>query len=87
MLLCMHVYLILLYQAIGAGGQGWTNAILYIFFSPKIRQRLLCCFSTKCKGCQKTKKTSRTHFTSSNYCSPPLESISTESFVRDWNVV
>ena len=27
-------------QAIGDGGQGWGNAILYIFFSPVIRARL-----------------------------------------------
>ena len=33
----------------GDGGQGWCNAILYIFLSPKIRERLiltplyLCC--------------------------------------------
>lgn len=33
----------------GDGGQGWCNAILYIFWSPKIRERLiltplyLCC--------------------------------------------
>ena len=31
----------LFYQAIGDGGQGWGNAILYIFLSPVIRQRLL----------------------------------------------
>ena len=28
-------------QAIGDGGQGWGNAILYIFNSPKIRNLLL----------------------------------------------
>ena len=28
-------------QAIGDGGQGWGNAILYIFLSPVIRQRLI----------------------------------------------
>lgn len=28
------------FQAIGDGGQGWGNAILYIFFSPDIRRRL-----------------------------------------------
>jgi hypothetical protein len=27
-------------QAIGDGGQGWGNAILYVFFSPEIRRRL-----------------------------------------------
>ena len=27
-------------QAIGDGGQGWGNALLYIFFSPRIRKRL-----------------------------------------------
>lgn len=26
-------------QAIGDGGQGWCNAILYIFFSPTIRRK------------------------------------------------
>lgn len=25
----------------GDGGQGWCNAILYIFWSPKIRERLI----------------------------------------------
>ena len=27
-------------QAIGDGGQGWGNAILYVFLSPTIRERL-----------------------------------------------
>ena len=27
-------------QAVGDGGQGWGNAILYIFFSPVMRSRL-----------------------------------------------
>lgn len=27
-------------QAIGDGGQGWGNALLYIFLSPSIRKRL-----------------------------------------------
>ena len=27
-------------QSVGDGGQGWVNAVLYIFFSPKIRNRL-----------------------------------------------
>ena len=27
-------------QAIGDGGQGWSNAILYIFLSPTIRRQL-----------------------------------------------
>lgn len=28
-------------QCIGDGAQGWVNALLYIFWSPKIRQRLI----------------------------------------------
>ena len=28
-------------QAIGAGGQGWANAILYIFLCPTLRNRVL----------------------------------------------
>ena len=28
-------------QAVGDGGQGWGNAILYIFLSPVIRERLI----------------------------------------------
>lgn len=31
---------IFLSQAIGDGGQGWGNALLYIFLSPNIRRRL-----------------------------------------------
>jgi len=30
-------------QAIGGGGQGWANAILYIFLLPTIRNRLFHC--------------------------------------------
>lgn len=30
-----------LLQAIGDGGQGWANALLYIFLSPTMRRRLL----------------------------------------------
>ena len=29
-------------QAIGDPGQGWGNAILYIFMSPVMRERLFC---------------------------------------------
>ena len=36
-----HSYNLSITQAIGGGGQGWANAILYIFFSPTIRYRLL----------------------------------------------
>ncbi len=35
-------------KAIGDGGQGWGNAILYIFLSPSIRQRL---FGEPCNKC------------------------------------
>ena len=35
-------------QAIGDGGQGWGNAILYIFNSPKIRSLLLKDLATCC---------------------------------------
>ena len=28
-------------QAVGDGAQGWANAVLYIFFSPVMRHRLL----------------------------------------------
>lgn len=28
------------FQSIGDGGQGWGNILLYVFSSPKIRQRL-----------------------------------------------
>eukprot|EP00731_Ephydatia_muelleri_P014844 Em0008g564a len=35
-------------QAIGDGGQGWSNAILYIFNSPKIRNLLLKDLTTCC---------------------------------------
>lgn len=31
-----------LIQAIGDGGQGWANGVLYVLFSPKIRERLIC---------------------------------------------
>lgn len=30
-------------QAVGDGGQGWGNALLYIFLSPKLRGRLFGC--------------------------------------------
>lgn len=33
-IMCTHL------QAIGDGGQGWSNAILYIFLSPTIRRQL-----------------------------------------------
>ena len=42
-------------QAIGDGGQGWCNAILYIFFSATTRQKLFrhplkkCLSATECK--------------------------------------
>ena len=32
----------LILQAIGDPGQGWGNAILYIFMSPMMRERLFC---------------------------------------------
>ena len=35
-------------QAIGDGGQGWGNAVLYIFLSPVIRQELFCWSFFKC---------------------------------------
>ena len=35
-------------QAVGDGAQGWANAVLYIFFSPMMRQRL---FSYPCSQC------------------------------------
>lgn len=35
-------------QAIGDGGQGWGNAILYIFLSPIIRERLIGEWCGKC---------------------------------------
>lgn len=35
-------------QAIGDGGQGWGNAILYIFLSPVIRERLIGEWCGKC---------------------------------------
>ena len=38
-------------QAIGDGGQGWCNAILYIFFSPTIRRKL---FGAPCESCLQT---------------------------------
>lgn len=37
-----------LLQAIGDGGQGWGNAILYIFLSPTMRRRL---FGNPCEEC------------------------------------
>ena len=37
-------------QAIGDGGQGWGNAVLYILASSKIRKKLLC---DLCKSCMK----------------------------------
>ena len=42
------VIVFLFLQAIGDGGQGWGNAILYIFFSPVIRSRL---FKEPCEDC------------------------------------
>lgn len=35
-------------QAVGDSGQGWGNAVLYIFLSPKIRTRLFC---DPCQAC------------------------------------
>lgn len=35
-------------QAIGDGGQGWGNAILYIFMSPVMRERLIGEWCGKC---------------------------------------
>lgn len=37
-------------QAIGDGGQGWGNALLYVFLSSTIRQELFCltCLRAKC---------------------------------------
>ena len=35
-------------QAIGDGGQGWGNAILYVFLSPTMRQKL---FTDPCEKC------------------------------------
>ena len=44
-----QVSLSLLYmQAIGDGGQGWCNALLYVFFSPTIRRRM---FVKPCEQC------------------------------------
>ena len=37
-------------QTIGDGGQGWGNAVLYIFASSKIRKKVLC---DLCKSCIK----------------------------------
>ena len=39
---CAHftVYIMCFSQAIGDGGQGWGNAILYVFLSPTIREKL-----------------------------------------------
>ena len=39
-----------IHQAIGDGGQGWGNAVLYIFASSQIRKRLFC---DPCKSCMK----------------------------------
>ncbi|XP_064383924.1 G-protein coupled receptor 157-like isoform X2 [Halichondria panicea] len=82
----IHVALGVL-QAIGAGGQGWTNAILYIFFSPKIRRRLLCCFFARCKEQCGKRKSRESQNASVTQCSPLLESVTSASFVRDRNVV
>ena len=35
-------------QAIGDGGQGWGNAVLYVFLSPVIRKRLI---KRPCRNC------------------------------------
>ena len=40
--------LLILFQAIGDGGQGWGNAILYVFLSPTIREKLC---NTLCGNC------------------------------------
>ena len=47
--MAVHVpYILVLLQAIGDGGQGWGNALLYIFLSPVIRQELFCWPFFKC---------------------------------------
>ncbi len=46
--LYMHSLSLLFPQAIGDGGQGWGNAILYIFLSSVIRERLLGEWCGKC---------------------------------------
>ena len=55
-----------LMQAIGGGGQGWVNAILYIFLSSTIRTRLFNPRRYFSKTVQDTPST--THF------SPPISS-------------
>jgi len=42
-------------QAIGDGGQGWGNAILYVFLSPTIRQKLFTDPCEKCLGAAENK--------------------------------
>ena len=48
-LVSRHYILKSLPQAIGDGGQGWGNAILYIFSSPNIRSLLLKDMATVCR--------------------------------------
>ena len=38
-------------QAIGDGGQGWGNALLYVFLSSTIRQELFCLTCLRVKFC------------------------------------
>ena len=40
LIILTHTYQHIIIQAVGDGGQGWGNAVLYIFFSPVIRSRL-----------------------------------------------
>ena len=38
---CTRFSVCLIIQAIGDGGQGWGNALLYVFLSPTIRTQVL----------------------------------------------
>lgn len=56
-------------QAVGDGGQGWGNAILYVFLSPVIRSRLFKepledCFDNVLEKYQNFRKQDKCHQTS-----------------------
>lgn len=83
---------VLCMQAIGGGGQGWMNGILYLILSAKIRNRIALALKNCCRNCycyrkiknwttQQEPSCTGTHFSSSH------EPIETDHLIQNWEII
>lgn len=76
-------------QAIGGGGQGWANAILYVLLSPKIRKRLYASICpSRCVTCVlPCKLKEQSEIVSTTHFSPSHEPVETDQLIKNWEVL